>query len=216
MLFSIYPIIWESVSYLSGNAIWKQGLSTIGIFGSGAGYTIVNFVLMYLIGCYLKDIEYEGIKYKVGELFTMLIINITTIVCWTWGEFLISGNPVNATTGWNYENPFVISEAVLVFLLFKNMKIKNNKVINVLAAAAFPTYLIHINILEYFRIPDFVQAGTGIFILHALGSILAIYLICFVIYKIYDLATRPLFKLISKKWQKKRFIVVKSDKDNDC
>lgn len=216
VLFSIYPIIWESVSYLSGNAIWKQGLSTIGIFGSGAGYTIVNFVLMYLIGCYLKDIEYEGIKYKVGELFTMLIINITTIVCWTWGEFLISGNPVNATTGWNYENPFVISEAVLVFLLFKNMKIKNNKVINVLAAAAFPTYLIHINILEYFRIPDFVQAGTGIFILHALGSILAIYLICFVIYKIYDLATRPLFKLISKKWQKKRFIVVKSDKDNDC
>ena len=215
-LFSIYPIIWEIVAYVSGTSIWAeelicsyglmQGTSSIGLFGSGAGYTIVNFVLMYLIGCYIKGSEDEGRKYKSSTLFILLVVNIALIIGWTYLEYFITGQPINATTGWNYESPLVISEAVLFFLLFKNMKMKNNKVINILAAASFPTYLIHINLLEYIKIGQFVQGNTLMLILHITGSMIIIYLISFAIFELYDLITRPVFRSISQKWKRRRFI----------
>ena len=216
LLFSVLPIFWESVTLMSDKCIWDgdsisfygllQGTSPIGIFGSGAGYTIVNFVLLYLIGCFIKDLEEENIRFKNSVLCILLLINVAAIVGWTYAEFHFTGTVIFATTAWNYENPFVISEAVIVFLIFKNMRIRNNKVINTLALAAFPTYLIHINIMGYFKIPEFVKQGTAVFILHLFGTVLLNYLICFVVFKIYDLITCPLYRYISDKWQKHRFI----------
>ena len=219
LLFSVWPIIWEIASYISGTGIWgeelicsyglMQGLSSVGLFGSEAGYTIVNFVLVYLIGCYLKDIEEDGVKFKNGTLILLLLLNLALIIGWTYGEYFLTGQAINATTGWNYESPFVISEAVLVFLLFKNMKIKNSKVINLLAGAAFPTYLIHINLLEYLKIEHFVQESTLIMVLHIFGSLIGIYFVCFAVFMLYDLVTKPVFKMISGKWQEKRYIEIK-------
>ena len=221
-LFSLYPIAWEVLTYASKNSIWgaesvssngmMQGISSIGLFGSGAGYTIVNFILMYLIGCYLRDIEEDGKKIKNGKLAVLLIVNVALIIYWTYFEFFVLGGAIDGTTGWYYDSPFVISEAVLIFLVFKNIKIKKNKVINVLAAASFPTYLIHINLLEYFNISAFVQGNTGVLILHIIGTTIAIYLISFVIYEIYNLITKPLFKVISGKWQKRRYIDLSDQK----
>lgn len=221
-LFSLYPIAWEMITYASKDSIWGaesissngliQGISSIGLFGSGAGYTIVNFILMYLIGCYLRDIEEDGKKFKNGTLAVLLIINVALIIYWTYLEFFVLGGAIDGTTSWYYDSPFVISEAVLIFLVFKNMKIKKNKVINKLASASFPTYLIHINLLEYFNIPTFVRGNTWILILHIIGSTIAIYLISFVIYELYDLITKPLFKAISGKWQKRRYIDLSDQK----
>ena len=221
-LFSVYPIAWEIITYASKSTVWgadsvssfglMQGISTIGLFGSGAGYTITNFILMYLIGCYLKCVEEDGKKFKTGKLVILLVVNVALIIYWAYVEMFVNGGAIDGTTGWYYESPLVISEAVLLFLIFKNMKIKKNKVINVLAAASFPTYLIHINLLEYFNIATFVQGNTFILILHVIGSAIAIYLISFAIYELYDLITKPLFKAISKKWQKKRYIDLSDQK----
>ncbi len=221
-LFSIYPIALEVITYASKNSIWgmesvssngmMQGISSIGLFGSGAGYTIVNFILMYLIGCYLRDIEEDGKKFKNGTLAVLLIINVALIIYWTYLEFFVFSGAIDGTTSWYYDSPFVISEAVLIFLVFKNMKIKKNKVINILASASFPTYLIHINLLEYFNIPMFVQGNTWILILHIIGTTIAIYLISFAIYELYNLITKPIFKAISGKWQKRRYIDLSDQK----
>ena len=91
------------------------------------------------------------------------------------------------------------------------MKIKNNKIINSLAAASFPTYLIHINLIYGFYFDFFISSGPFIFVIYMLGSLVAVYLICFVIFMIYDLITKPLFRFISGKWQKRRFIIVNED-----
>ena len=218
ILFSVYPIIMDSLTLMPGFSLWSgtnygksQGLSSIGLFGSGAGYTIINFVLMYIIGYYLKDIEEKGVKFKSLNLLVLYLINILVIVCWIYGESSITGLSLNFSTGLNYENPFVISEAVIVFLLFKNMKIKNNKIINILAAASFPTYLIHINLIYGFYFDFFISSGPFIFVIYMLGSLVAVYLICFVIFMIYDLITKPLFRFISGKWQTRRFIIVNED-----
>ena len=105
-----------------------------------------------------------------------------------------------------------VQERTIELGLITREEIKKNKVINVLAAASFPTYLIHINLLEYFNIPAFVQRNTGVLILHIIGTTLAIYLISFVIYEIYNLITKPLFKVISGKWQKRRYIDLSDQK----
>ena len=181
ILFSVYPIIMDSLTLMPGFSLWSgtnygksQGLSSIGLFGSGAGYTIINFVLMYIIGYYLKDIEEKGVKFKSLNLLVLYLINILVIVCWIYGESSITGLSLNFSTGLNYENPFVISEAVIVFLLFKNMKIKNNKIINILAAASFPTYLIHINLIYGFYFDFFISSGPFIFVIYMLGSLVAV------------------------------------------
>ena len=207
-LFSVYPIFWEIILNLFGEQIWgtdansvygfTQGVSTIGLFGSQGGYSIVNFVLMYLIGAYLKNSE---TKISQGKLFVLLMLNIALIIAWTYAEKFITGNPINATTAWNYENPLVISESVIIFLIFKNAKIKNSKIINKLAAASFPSYLIHLNLLEYCGIADHVTKNPALMIVHIVVCVILIYIISFIIFIIYGLIFDPIFSYISSKWK---------------
>ena len=182
------------------------GLSFINIYGSSEGYTIVNFVLMYLIGCYLKELEEEGRKYNSLKLFLLLVVNIFAIFGWIMLDRFITGNNIFATPAINYNNPLVITAAILLFLLFKNINIGSNKIINKLAEASFPAYLIHINLLEYCGIKDIVNGNTALLILHIIGSAIILYVISFVIFIVYDLITKPVFKSISGKWKKRRYI----------
>ncbi len=194
-LFSVYPIIVDILEYFSGRSL--QGIGTIGIEGSQGGYTIVNFILMYLIGCYLRDSKRV---YTSSKLLAFLIIDIAVLMGWTCTDALITGKSIFETPALNYENPLVILEAVLLFLIFKNMKIKNNAVINALAKAAFSVYLIHKHLLGFFNIEKFASGSPVILILHILGTAIAIYFASFVIFKIYDLITCTLFNAVRKKW----------------
>ena len=201
-LFSIYPLITDIIQYHYDEDI--LGNSPVGLLGSQEGYTIVVFVLMYLIGCFLKDLDDKKTSFKQGVLVGLLALNIFGLFGWTYLEKFISGKKIFATTAIMYENPFVISAAVIIFLIFKNMKMGSNKVINKLATASFPAYLIHINLLEYCGIERFVKENPFLLVGHIIGSTLVIYLISFVIYMVYDLVTRPLFNLIDKKWKNRR------------
>ena len=56
ILFLVYPTIVEVFSQITGRD-WN-GLSTIGMYGSQWGYQIVNFILMYFVGMFIrKNIE---------------------------------------------------------------------------------------------------------------------------------------------------------------
>lgn len=213
-LFSVFSILGDILQYYYGEAI--SGISVISLGGTASGYSIVNFVLMYLIGCYLKDLEDAGKKYKTGKLVLLFVLNIFGLFIWTYLEHLITGQKLQATTAWKYENPLVITAAVLFFMIFNNIDIGCNKVINKLAGASFPAYLMHINFLEYCNIKKTVKGETWLYVLHTLGCAIAIYLICFVIYFIYDLATKPLFSCIDRHWKKGRYIEVKEKEDREC
>ncbi|MBR5178880.1 MAG: acyltransferase [Lachnospiraceae bacterium] len=203
-LFSILSIITDMFQYYYNDKVY--GLSFINIYGSSEGYTIVNFVLMYLIGCYLKELEEEGRKYNSLKLFLLLVVNIFVIFGWIMLDRFITGNNIFATPAINYNNPLVITAAILLFLLFKNINIGSNKIINKLAEASFPAYLIHINLLEYCGIKDIVNGNTALLILHIIGSAIILYMISFAIFIVYDLITKPVFKSISGKWKKRRYI----------
>ena len=218
-VFSVYPFVWDCISYATKFSIWNkpstngimQGINPISMFGTDRGYTLVNFILMFIIGCYIRDKVEEGKKAKPFKILLFLVINTALMVALTYADHYISGYAPQSTIMWSYENPLMILEAVLFFLLFSNLKIKDNKVINMFAAAAFPTYLIHINFLEYLQISKFVRSGFVIMTLHMLGCMVGLFLISFVIYKTYELLTKPVFDLISRKWHRGRYIIAAKD-----
>jgi surface polysaccharide O-acyltransferase-like enzyme len=205
-LFSVYPIGMEMAGILLGNDL--TGTSSIGLEGSQSGYTIVNFVLMYLIGCALRDLddEYDRKRMKPRTAARLLVLNIAVLFIWMVMErsMMLIKNPATLVISNRYQNPLVISEAVLYFLLFKQLKIKNNQVINSLAAAAFPSYLIHINLLQYCGIPQAAHGDTVELLAHVIGCVSGIYFLSWVLFNIYTAATDPLFRRLDQKWTKFR------------
>ena len=63
-IFSIYPTVVDVLSEIIGHEI--HGLSSVGMYGSQWGYSIVNFVLMYLIGAYIKRANIEKSPHYTG------------------------------------------------------------------------------------------------------------------------------------------------------
>ena len=148
------------------------GYSPIGQKGSQEGYTIVNFVLMYLCGGYIRKTDLE-LKSK----YCLLFILINTFLIFLWIKF-------DYTVGEEYCNPLVILNAILIFLYFKNMKIQS-KIINKFAAACFTVYIFHIPLL--FRIPkDFCYGRKLLAISKYCLIVIGIYGICWFVHEIYN------------------------------
>lgn len=80
LLFSIYPTLIDVFNELTGNQ-WN-GLSTIGMYGSQWGYTIVNFLLMYMVGAYLRLSDFKIKKWKTGKMIGLWVVGIILLTMW--------------------------------------------------------------------------------------------------------------------------------------
>lgn len=187
-LFSIYPTIIDMFGEIL-NTEWI-GLSSISAYGNQWGYTIINFILLYIIGAYVRIFK----KSKSNKILILeLILLVMGIYFWA---------KINDVTGfgtersaWEYCNPLVIAEAVTFFLIFKNIKIKANKCINYLAQGAFTVYLLHGALIKHIRIEQAVKGSWIYMIFHILFSGLSIYLFCCVVFLMYKRIIMPLWKL---------------------
>ena len=187
MLFSIYPTIVDLFTVLTKRE-W-MGLSSIGMYGSQEGYTIVNFIMMYMIGAVIRNIE-DKIKYN--QCLYCMAFAIIAILNLLWGIY-------DTKTAWEYCNPLVVLEAVIIFILFKQIKMKSNSTINTAAKAAFSVFLLHTLFLPYIRIEKYVNAKLIVLIMHVFVSAVIIYSICTLVYIIYEKMTNPIFKKMDKK-----------------
>ena len=132
------------------------------IFTNSAGYSLVQFVFMYLVGAYLREyIINDEIKEKMYKNKIELVKNIfiaisifilcfiTNYVLFRIGNFLMNkdgfifliGNRIKSVF-MNYDNPLVVIGSVGFFMLFALLKVKS-RFINVISAVVFPVYLIH-------------------------------------------------------------------------
>ena len=132
------------------------------IFFNSSGYSLVQFVFMYLIGAYLREyIINDKIKEKMYkdkiELAKNIFIAVSIyILCFIANYILFRmGNYLMSKGGFiflvgdriksvfmNYDNPLVIIGSVGFFMIFALLKIRN-RFINILSAVVFPVYLIH-------------------------------------------------------------------------
>ena len=188
LLFSVYPILVD----LSGEILNKEwfGLSTIGAWGNQQGFTIINFILLYFVGAYIRM---NGIAIKRKTAIALLFLAIMLVFIWA----LFNENTARfgLRSAWCYHNPIVIGIAVLYFLIFYKMNFYS-KWINELARASFTCFLLHGYIIRKTGVELAVGFSWLVMLLHILLVIVAMYLLSYFVYKIYDVCKSCSFRKI--------------------
>ena len=181
-------------------------------FANNGGYSLVNFVLLYFIGGYIRKFsldDYKLLKSKTRKqkifFFLLLYIAITLL---NFGMFII-GNyillPINTSLGekiksivLHYDNPLVVLASISYFMMFYYTEIKS-KIINFIAKFNFDVYLVH----ENAPIKHYIYVLLGFDLLKYssfswIGKILLASLIIFLCSSIIGMARYYFFKIMGK------------------
>lgn len=145
------------------------------------------FSAIYIIAAYLR---YYPSKHsedvKCWGVLTLISwsLSVLSLICFAWIGSKIS-NP-HLSEFWVADSNAVLAltNAVTSFMWFKNMRIKNSKAINIIAASAFGVFLIHTrgDVMRQWLWKDTLDCighyDTNLYWLYAIGCVLAIYAIC--------------------------------------
>ena len=97
------------------------------------GYSLMHFIVMYFIGYgigrYLHIPSGKIVFFLLGSLALTCMVSLLPVSV----LYKLEG----------YNNPLVMFSSCCIFLLFANMKLAYNKMINFVAASMLPVYLIH-------------------------------------------------------------------------
>ncbi len=189
LIFSVYATLMDLGNELLHTSLFDAG-SPVGQRGSQFGYTIVHFMFIYLLGAYIRMFPFKmSIKKSIiGILFSLLFL-----FCWRCFDLLYLNKP-DLSPALSYNNPFVICLTVYIFLFFKQLRI-NSYVINELAGAAFTCYLIQGYFLKEISISHYVNGSLLGMIIHIIISMVTIYLISYMAFKMFSVT---LGRLLSK------------------
>ena len=185
LLFSVQPwLVSIAGEVLNEN---MDSATTISLFGAQGGYTIVNFIMCFMIGLGIRCGSlkaYRPLPCLVAYMLSTLLVYFLSN--WNW------------SISWVYYSPLVIIQAYSVFMLYKSMKI-NIRAINKLARAVFTVYLLHRTFLVRSRVIDFVQGSAFLMFGHMLATEIIIFALCFVVYQIWNMLTRAVSNCIFAK-----------------
>lgn len=186
VLFSLLPTAIDLLGEAMGESL--SGLNPVSADGDGYGYTALNFILMYILGAYLR---LHGLPKLKGWHCTLIAVVCTGLILY----MSLASNPGIARS---YCNPLVIALAVSILLLFTKFSF-HSKVINCLSQASFTVYLFHPYPLAKFRVEQAIANGPVYLAIHMLLACIGIFLMSWVIYMLYALITKPVFKFLSRR-----------------
>lgn len=166
---------------------------------SDAGYGIVNFTYLYMLGYYIRHYytdRHRTMFYAVMYLLTgvaiFLVNHIMTIIMGFYFNSMISYNTI-----------FTLAGAVAIFMCFKNIQIEYRRSINKFASKAFAVYIIHTNpCLNKFVYQDIlgVSEMRGFVLIIAILAIPSVtYAMGYIIDSLMDLVLYPIEAYIDKK-----------------
>lgn len=189
-LFAIFSI-WTSISNSMINVLGDMwyGFNPVGLYGGQAGYTIVNFIFMYILGAYFRLTEPE---FKTGHIAAVTAACIIMIFMCDYME-LRFGLPTTSF-GRDYCSPLVIVYSALVFLLFRNIKVGYNRFINGFAKCCFTVFLIHTWCLIKANVPHYVQGSLSVMLIHMTVTIAATLIISYIAYIVYKMTVGKLVR----------------------
>lgn len=188
LVFSVWPSALEFITFQTGKKL--TSLNPISIQGSTAGYSIVNFVVLYMFGAYIRQHYNDKRDFKTA-LVSLLIYVFSSILLTVYANTYFSGAV-------SYCNPFVILQSVSLFKAFQCLNIKS-KLINSLASCSFAVYLMHSFFFSYAKIEQYVTGRLRMILVHIIASSIIIYLLSAIIYKIYFFISNPVLTWCQKK-----------------
>ena len=197
ILFCLWPTIIDVIR-CSWNTKLKD-VFTVSRDGNGNGFTLVNFVFLYLLGGYLKKypitFRHKGTKY-LELMLSFCCAAATAALCVIFPKI----NGTKAILG--YETFFVVLQAVTFFDFFARINIKNSALINTVAKAALGVYLLHKGIIlflvHYINVEKLF--GSGLF--GTLKAWLLLLVAGFTLSVILDTLVHLVMTPISKWWSK--------------
>ena len=122
-----------------GMEFWFGCIMNVEELGYNQGYSVIHFVLMYMIARCIKLYE-DDIK-KMSQWVWILGYLLSTFA-------IIMCHVMGIKWSWDYSNPIVVISAVCSFIPFL-YKTFHNKVINWIASGTLAVYIIHVT--YYFR-----------------------------------------------------------------
>lgn len=203
----IYSILYLLIPYINKliNNLDKNKLKTLIIINTlffyawftvftnttikDGGYGIINFINLYLIGFYIRKYKDDYIpKYKTIIIYVSCAIITTLLSCFT------------TRSAFAYNTIFNLVGSISLFLTFKNLNIKHNKIINYLSTFTFSTYIIHENsFITKFLYRTIFKCdkyyNSKFIIINFLYTVIGIYVICIII----EIIRRFIMKKIDKK-----------------
>ena len=192
LVFFFVLSLWPSgVEFLSKALDFSpDSFSPISANGSGDGYTLVNFILMYLIGAYFRLHESENTSAKQVK-DGLIIYFVCALLNTLYGTFFFG----RATS---YCNPLVVIQTVAIFVVFQNIKIQS-KVINSIASYSFGVYLMHSFFFHFCQIEKHVTGPLWIIPIHIIVCAILIYAVSALIYGAYQKLFSPIFSFLQRK-----------------
>lgn len=175
IVFSVWPSALELITALTGMKL--TSMSPLGTQGSGAGYTIIHFIVMYCMGAYLNLHGNENVDGKSTWKALGGYI-ICTVLLVLYSKVYFSG-------ALSYCNPLVIIQSVAIFRVFQSVEFKS-RIVNTIAGCSFGVYLLHTYFFKYFRIEKYATGNALLIPLHMIMTAVMIYGISALIFWIYQ------------------------------
>lgn len=191
MIFSFYA---TAVDFY-GEILDKEwfGLSPIGAWGNQQGFNIVQFVLVYIWGAYLKI---GNIVDFITKKKAILIFVISLVVCWLWAEINNYTSVQGLRSAWCYHNPFIIIMAVSLFVCFSKFTF-SNRIVNSLAKAAFMSYILHTKVIMLFKWDEYLQFNVISMLAIITAVIFLLYAVSWIVYNAYTVLSTPVFRKLN-------------------
>lgn len=192
LLFLLIPFINKCISSLNYKQ-YKKLLCIIVLiiiipgdyFIINNGYSVWWLIILYVIGGFIARFpkNYNIKKQLIILTFNIFIMSIVGVL-----GFIFNNSLINHLVEYmfTYISPFVVLNSIVIFSFFKNLKINNNKIQNILKKineSIFYVYIIHFQFVlawEYF-IGKFMFLNKYSIILeliYILGIILFIFISC--------------------------------------
>lgn len=123
--------------------------------GSLNGYSFIHLLFIYCLGRLLSLLINQVIIFRIIVLvFVTAVLFNSVFTIYIISKDLPWWNPIA------YNNPIVVLGSVAFFMIFQKIEIRYNKYINLLAASAFPAFLLHANTIIY---PYFICLNNTIY-----------------------------------------------------
>ena len=170
---------------------------------TNTGLTLINFIILYFIGSYLKKYpisknfhfkRYSKNKLQIVFLLGFIVFGLLHFAVYQLGIGALSFNNsllikigfIFQTSFRTYSAPFVICMSICYFLWFSTLNIKS-KVINFIASLVFGVYLIHDNrvirehLYYWLNINNNMLITSSFIILKILIGMIIIFVSCIII-----------------------------------
>lgn len=194
LLFSVWTIIVDLTQEVFDYQ-WF-GLSPIGAWGNQQGFNIVNFILLYCIGGWLRLNEVSIATRKRNFIWIMVVV----VLIFGWSLVCSHLYKQGMRSSWVYHNPLVIIYSVLLFLFFNSLHF-TNRFINYLAKLVFLCFLIHSGVIANVDIGISRVCNGNILVMlaHYMVFSIAMIAVSCIAYEFYNLITKWIFNKLDKK-----------------